>query len=750
MLTRPSSIAPMKYLKPSPTPASPPSTLDAGVRNPSKTSSVDSTPLYPSFLSGGGIVRPGCSATPGSFSSTNAVMPRCARIGVGIGLREQHDEAGAQTVRRPHLLAGDHVVVAVANGRGADRLHVRARMRLGHRVGRADLARRHARAGSAARWSSVPYVLDHPRGEEVRVEHARQRHPATRELDLDQHVRRQIEPETAVLLRDVTPKSPSSFICSTSVSGKSSACSSSEATGSPRASTHSRIAETISAPARSSDRAHQRPLALRASSAKTLRPTVSCSSRREHGDSSSASACVGGQREQRRSRGTSRGPRPRSSGSPARPLVREVRLERPAVARADADAARETPPGTSGSPSSRSGRASRPARGRPGRRAPPRCTSASRRAPWTSIAAVEYWRLNFALVLRARRVLGGRPARARARRRASGIVTTTSSISSGETRRAALAVAPSEPCMKWQAGYGLNAIRSVSQRAPRSASWRVDVDSPSPRRGRRRRAPKRPSSTLGGPVGAVGGEPRRQHPAVGGPRRVDRLRRRAVLEEREEPAGEAPGDPERAASSFARRAREPRAAAAARRRRRRRGRVEAARVEGAGRRHADPRHDLVAGDDRGQHVASVGAVAPRRPRARRGHDDRGHVADGVGVRVVEVEAVAEHRVGEGRARRRQPAPSPITDACGPPPSSVIAVAALGRDVERVRREPAAERVEQVELRRLDHVGRDVVVARATSRSPRCARLRCVMAARPTVQSVSVPGNVLAASGASRR
>ena len=77
MLTRPSSIAPMKYLNPSPTPASPPSTLDAGVRKPSNTSSVDSTPLYPSFFSGGGIVRPGCSVTPGSFSSTNAVMPRC-------------------------------------------------------------------------------------------------------------------------------------------------------------------------------------------------------------------------------------------------------------------------------------------------------------------------------------------------------------------------------------------------------------------------------------------------------------------------------------------------------------------------------------------------------------------------------------------------------------------------------------------------------------------------------------------------
>ena len=31
-------------------------------------------------------------------------------------------------------------------------------------------------------------------------------------------------------------------------------------------------------------------------------------------------------------------------------------------------------------------------------------------------------------------------------------------------------MAPSEPWMKWQAGYGLYAIRGVSHREPRSAS----------------------------------------------------------------------------------------------------------------------------------------------------------------------------------------------------------------------------------------------------------------------------------------
>jgi hypothetical protein len=65
----------MNCLKPRP--SSPPSTDVAGVRKPSNTSSVDSTPLYPSFLSGREIVRPGCSWTPGAFSRMSAVIPRC-------------------------------------------------------------------------------------------------------------------------------------------------------------------------------------------------------------------------------------------------------------------------------------------------------------------------------------------------------------------------------------------------------------------------------------------------------------------------------------------------------------------------------------------------------------------------------------------------------------------------------------------------------------------------------------------------
>ena len=74
-------------------------------------------------------------------------------------------------------------------------------MRLGHRVGEAQLARRHPRQ------VALPLLVravgpDHPRRDEVRVQNAGEGHPAARQLDLDQHVGEQVEPEAAVLLRD--------------------------------------------------------------------------------------------------------------------------------------------------------------------------------------------------------------------------------------------------------------------------------------------------------------------------------------------------------------------------------------------------------------------------------------------------------------------------------------------------------------------------------------------------------------------
>src|SRR5262249_61618118 len=71
---------------------------------------------------------------------------------------------------------------------------------------------------------------------------------------------------------------------------------------------------------------------------------------------------------------------------------------------------------------------------------------------------------------------------------------------------------------------------------------------------------------------------------------------------------------------------------------------------------------------------------------------------------------------------------------------------LGRDAERVGGEPAPERVEKVELCRLDHVDRDLF--EGERRGELCESLRRGLHGH-TVQSASVPGKVGAASSASR-
>ena len=250
------------------------------------------------------------------------------------------------------------------------------------------------------------------------------------------------------------------------------------------------------------------------------------------------------------------------------------------------------------------------------------------------------------------------------------------------------------------------------------------------------------------PFGAEGRETRGQHRAVGRPRRVHRLRRRPVLEVGEEPAGERAGDAERARCLSRVAAREAHRCRRAAEDAADRGRVEAPLVERAGRGHADTRDDLVAGHDRGQQLSSVGAVRFADGGSHR-HDDRAHVGHGVGVRVVVVEAVAEHRVREGCARSRNVRAVPDHRRLRIPSQLRHGRAAFGRDAERARSEPAAERVEHVELRRLDHVGRDVVV-RERRREVAMRSAAVVMTLAPTVQSVSVPGNVSRTSSASRR
>ena len=82
------------------------------------------------------------------------------------------------------------------------------------------------------------------------------------------------------------------------------------------------------------------------------------------------------------------------------------------------------------------------------------------------------------------------------------------------------------------------------------------------------------------------------------------------------------------------------------------------------------------------------------------------------MRVVEVEAVAEHRVGEGRAGAGQ---RPVeADDGGVGGARLLGDhgATLGRDAHGVRREAAADRVEEVELRGLHDLLGDLLVAEA--------------------------------------
>ena len=171
--------------------------------------------------------------------------------------------------------------------------------------------------------------------------------------------------------------------------------------------------------------------------------------------------------------------------------------------------------------------------------------------------------------------------------------------------------------------------------------------------------------------------------------------------------------------------------------------MEAARVELTRRGHADPRHDLVAADDCGEHLAPSRARGLARSERCRTDDDA-DVRDRVRVRVVEVEAVAEHRVCEGRVRRGERAVEPDHRGLLEAAELCHRRTPLRRDAERVRRQAAADRVEQVQLRRLHHLGGDVLV-----REPAGPLGEALRGLHETLQSMSVPGNAGAASSASR-
>ena len=130
------------------------------------------------------------------------------RIGLPVGLDEHEHDAREQAVGDPHLLAVDLVVAVVELlGRGLDRLHVGAQLGLGEAERGADLAGRHPRQQPLALLVGAE-LHQQVGADEVRVDHARDRDPAARELLDDHRVGRQVEPHPAVLLGDRDPEQP--------------------------------------------------------------------------------------------------------------------------------------------------------------------------------------------------------------------------------------------------------------------------------------------------------------------------------------------------------------------------------------------------------------------------------------------------------------------------------------------------------------------------------------------------------------
>ena len=192
----------MKYLNPCPTPASPPSTEDGGRAEPVEDQLGRLDALVAELLQPGHRDRqPGQLRDLGLLLDDEAGHARVRRVGGRVGLREQQDDARAPAVRDPHLLAADHVVVAVADRRRPDRLDVGARVRLGHREGRAHLAGREPRQEPLLLLLRA-VVPDHPAGDEAAVDDPGQRRPAPRELDHDQRVGVEPQAEAAVAFGD--------------------------------------------------------------------------------------------------------------------------------------------------------------------------------------------------------------------------------------------------------------------------------------------------------------------------------------------------------------------------------------------------------------------------------------------------------------------------------------------------------------------------------------------------------------------
>ena len=127
------------------------------------------------------------------------------RVVAFVGPAQHRHQVGGAAVGQPHLLAVDHVIVAVALRPGADRRDVRAHARLGHGKRAAHLAGRHL--GQEVVFLLLGAVLaDHVGDDEVGVDDAGDRHPAAGDLLHHQRVGQQRLAQAAVLLGNGQPE----------------------------------------------------------------------------------------------------------------------------------------------------------------------------------------------------------------------------------------------------------------------------------------------------------------------------------------------------------------------------------------------------------------------------------------------------------------------------------------------------------------------------------------------------------------
>jgi hypothetical protein len=125
----------------------------------------------------------------------HAAMRRTRR---GIRESEEGEGVALATIGHEHLRAGDDVVVTRAARHRADRLHVRAGVRLGEAETAAGVGR------SEARQKAVPLLigaeLQHDqRSHRVTVEDSGQRHPPAADLFDHPCIGGHVEPEASVL-----------------------------------------------------------------------------------------------------------------------------------------------------------------------------------------------------------------------------------------------------------------------------------------------------------------------------------------------------------------------------------------------------------------------------------------------------------------------------------------------------------------------------------------------------------------------